>query len=189
MSDDVRIRKVPSLMGRTLRLRNADEGDASFILALRTNERKAAHLSTTAPSLERQIEWLRQYATSSNQAYFIIENSERMSLGTVRLYDAQGNSFCWGSWILMDGAPAQAAIESALMVYVYALDHLGFERSHFQVRKRNERVWAFHERFGAQRVGEDENEYEYVISNESIRSSLERYSRYLPQMTVTGPLT
>ena len=73
-----------------------------------------------------------------------------------------------------------AAIESALMVYAYALDTLGFLSAYFQVNKDNKRVWMFHEHFGATRVSENDVEYEYIITNEAIRQSMHRYIRYLP---------
>lgn len=98
----------------------------------------------------------------------------------MRLYDPQGDSFCWGSWILKDGAPSSAAIESALIVYAYAIDHLGFRCSHFDVRKGNESVWRFHERFGARRVGETDLDYFYEIGPDEISAATHRYRKYLP---------
>lgn len=176
-----RIRKAARIEGKTLVFRDATPADARFILSLRTDQRKARHLSRTAPELDRQREWLKQYASRENEAYFIIEIRSGEPLGTVRLYDPQGESFCWGSWILKDGAPPHAAIESALMVYGYALDHLGFNAAHFDVRRGNERVWRFHERFGAQRTGETGDDYLYRIDRERIDTSRNRYRRYLPE--------
>jgi len=63
------------------------------------------------------------------------------------------------------------AIESALLVYHFALG-LGFECAHFDVRKANESVWKFHERFGALKSSETELDYFYRISNAAIRQSL-----------------
>lgn len=160
--------------------RDATVADAAFILGLRTDMRKARHLSTTSPDLAQQAAWLERYATATDQAYFIIEARDGKPLGTVRLYDPQDNSFCWGSWILKDGAPPQAAIESALMVYAYAIDHLGFQKAHFDVRKGNEHVWKFHERFGAKRTGESEQDYFYLLDAESAEASRKRYQKYLP---------
>ena len=71
-------------------------------------------------------------------------------------------------------------MESALMVYAYALDHLEFRNSHFEVRRGNERVWQFHERFGAKRVDENEVEYIYFLEFDEIRNSLGQYSKFLP---------
>lgn len=180
-ADQPRIQKAARIEGRTLVLRDAAPTDARFILSLRTDRRKARHLSRTAPELERQREWLQHYAGREDEAYFIIESRSGEPLGTVRLYDARGESFCWGSWILKDGAPPHAAIESALMVYGYALDHLGFNAAHFDVRRGNERVWHFHERFGAQRMGETGDDYLYRIDRERIDASRNRYLRYLPE--------
>lgn len=138
------------------------------------------HLSQVAPELSGQVAWLEDYVRKTDQAYFIIESQVGRALGTVRLYDAQGDSFCWGSWILKEDAPKLAAIESALMVYAYAIDHLGFTKSHFEVRKGNEGVWRFHERFGATRVGETEQDYLYCIQPDKISTARQHYKKYLP---------
>ena len=84
-----------------------------------------------------------------------------------------------GSWIIKEGSPSSYAIESAMIVYNYSF-LLGFQKAHFEVRKGNESVWKFHERFGAVRTGETEEDYLYKISNSSIKKSLKNYSRFLP---------
>ena len=110
---------------------------------------------------------------------FIICALDGRPVGTVRLYDQQGDSFCWGSWIKSDEAPSGFGIESALMVYEYGLA-LGFKRAHFEVRKGNSGVTAFHERFGAVVVSEDEENFYYEMSEAAIRNALAQYRRYLP---------
>ena len=177
----VQIRKARCIRGKTLVLRNANVADAAFILSLRTNPQKSRHLSKVSDDLDAQVTWLISYEERDTEAYFIIEDVHGIPLGTVRIYDAQDDSFCWGSWILLENAPSSAAIESALMVYAYALESLGFQHAHFQVQKANERVWRFHERFGAERIDENEEQYEYRLSNAAIKSSIDRYRRYLPQ--------
>jgi RimJ/RimL family protein N-acetyltransferase len=174
-----KIRKAALVRGETLVFRDACPSDAEFILSLRTDKNKSRFLSATKNDLDAQKVWLLQYGSAEDQAYFIIEFNDE-PIGTVRLYDAQQESFCWGSWILKDGRPRQAAMESALMVYAYAVNHLGFKGSHFDVRKGNERVWQFHERFGAQRIRETDLDYFYCLSEEAIRDSLLRYSKFLP---------
>jgi len=176
----LQIKKAASIRGKTLVLRNAVVTDASFILSLRTNPQKSRHLSKVSDDLNAQIAWLINYEERDTEAYFIIEDVHGIPLGTVRIYDAQGDSFCWGSWILLESAPTSAAIESALIVYAYAVESLGFQSAHFQVQKANERVWRFHERFGAVRTAANEDQYEYKLSNAAIKSSMERYRRYLP---------
>lgn len=176
----VGIRKANFIKGESLVLRNVVVADAAFILSLRTDPQKSRYLSEVSDDLDAQVAWIRGYEKRDTEAYFIIEDFHGVPLGTVRIYDARGESFCWGSWILLGGASSSAAIESALMVYTYAIESLGFLCAHFQVRKDNERVWKFHERFGAERTTENAMEYEYRLSNAAIEISINRYRRYLP---------
>lgn len=155
-----------------------------FVLSLRTDERKNQYLSKVSCELSDQVRWLEQYRERTGEAYFVIEDFNGEALGNVRLYDARGDSLCWGSWVLSDARPSTAAMESALMVYAYALDTLGFENAHFQVRIDNHKVCAFHERFGAQRVGKNDLEIEYSLAGAHIRDSMQRYARFLPNSIV-----
>lgn len=178
------LRKAQTVRGRSIVLRNVGDSDAAFIVTLRTDENRSRHLSETSAVLSNQLAWMHRYAARSDEAYFIVESLTGDSLGTVRLYDPRDDSFCWGSWVIKSDAPQATAIESALLVYAYALDKLGFTRAHFQVRKENERVWMFHERFGAVRVREHGDEYEYAISHDAIRAAMRRYARYLPERVI-----
>lgn len=173
------LRKATRVIGHHLVLRNAGPADAPFVHLLRTDRRKSQHLSATSEDLQEQVDWLTRYSQDDTQAYFIIEDRQGDPLGTVRLYDAQGASFCWGSWIIRDGTAPSHAYESALLVYHYAL-WLGFTAAHFDVRKANSTVWRFHERFGAVRRGETSRDYLYTIGLEAIKEALARYARYLP---------
>ncbi len=171
--------KPKAIIGHNLIFRDATINDAEFIVELRTHEKKSAHISKTSNDVKQQESWLEKYGKDCEQVYFIIQNKERDRVGTVRLYDIQDDSFCWGSWILKAGAPSSYAIESALLVYHFAIG-LGFERAHFDVRKGNESVWKFHERFGALKTSETNEDYLYSISLEAIEQSLKKYNKYLP---------
>ena len=177
------LQKASFVVGRTLVFRNTTLNDAEFILSLRMDETKSRFLNIVNADLSLQQTWLETYSKEHNQAYFIIEYQNE-PIGTIRLYDPQGLSFCWGSWILKNGSPSHAGIESALMVYSYALDNLGFRFAHFDVRKDNNRVWQFHERFGAERISETELDYLYSISYTSINESRNKYSKFLPNQVV-----
>jgi RimJ/RimL family protein N-acetyltransferase len=171
--------KPKSVTGNKLIFRNATIDDAEFILSLRTDEKKSKYLSSTSPDLLKQIDWLKKYENDSSQIYFIIENKNNEKVGTVRLYDQQNDSFCWGSWIKKDGAPSGFGIESALIVYHFAR-YLGFNKAHCDVRKENVRVCQFHERFGAVIVHQSEQDFYYTISAEAIENSLKKYGNFLP---------
>ena len=173
--------KPKCIIGNKLILRNVEVSDAEFILKLRLDSNKNKFLNSTSNDLEQQIQYLKTYEQDNNSVYFIIEDKEHGDIGTIRLYDPQENSFCWGSWILSQSAQNYAAIESALILYSFALDYLGFKKSHFDVRQENTKVWNFHERFGAKLINETEIDRFYEISETSISESLERYKKFLPQ--------
>lgn len=175
-----RIRKAPFVHGQHLLFRDAAEADAAFIHALRRDPVRARFLSAVPPDVEAQLAWLRGYATDDSQAYFVIEAAGGGRLGTVRLYDAQGESFSWGSWLLKAGLPSRHAIESALMVYHYGR-WLGFKGAHFEVRRGNTSVRRFHENFGASRVGERDDHLQYRLAPSALDGALRRYQRFLPQ--------
>jgi hypothetical protein len=177
------IKKATRIAGKTLVFRDVTVDDSDFILSLRLDFSKSKYLSPTSSDMSLQKKWLLDYENSTNQAYFVIEHSNQ-SIGVVRLYDARDSSFCWGSWILASNAPTHAAIESALIIYSYAINYLGFANSHFDVRKENDNVWRFHERFGAIRISEDDINYFYEIHKDSIKKSLQKYRKFLTEIEV-----
>lgn len=175
-----RLRKAAHVDGRHLRFQDASEGDAAFIHRLRTDPVRARFMSAVSAELADQVQWLRTYADDDSQAYFVIRDQHANEpLGTVRLYGALDDAFCWGSWMLLEDLPARVAIESALMVYAYAR-WLGFVSSYFEVKKDNRSVWRFHERFGARRVGERGDQYQYQLDAGAMTAALRKYQRFLP---------
>ncbi|PKH22570.1 GNAT family N-acetyltransferase [Enterobacterales bacterium CwR94] len=167
------------IIGNNISLRNVSTEDAEFIISLRTEGQKGRFISATSSDISAQIKWIDSYLTGSGQAYFIIEDKFSNKLGTIRMYDQNEDSFCWGSWVIKDGAPPQTAIESAMMLYTYALK-LGFNRAHFDVRKENLSVRRFHERFGAIMIKENDLDVFYEITKTSILNSMKKYHRFLP---------
>lgn len=159
-------------------MRLVEENDAKFILKLRLDGRYNQFLSDVNPDLQAQINWIREYKSDEKrkkQFYFIIERLDGTPCGTVRIYDFHQDSFCWGSWILNEDKTRSAAIESAFLVYEFGFDELGFVKSHFDVRKGNERVISFHRKMGAQQTGEDELNYYFEITKEAVNVVRDRF--------------
>jgi RimJ/RimL family protein N-acetyltransferase len=159
---------------KTVRLRLVEESDAEFILKLRTDKKYNKFLSPVTPDLEGQKQWIRRYKydeSEKKQFYFIIEKTDGTACGTVRVYDLKENSFCWGSWILNENKTKYAALESAFLVYRFGFNFLGYEKSHFDVRKENIRVIKFHEKMGAVKTGEDKKNFYFEISKESVKKA------------------
>ena len=163
--------KNNELIGKSINIRLVEEKDAEFITSLRVDPRYNTHLSQVDGDVEKQREWIRKYKSEEKlgkQYYFVIEDKNNVKCGTVRLYDFCGDSFCWGSWILNENKTRFSALESAFLVYEYAFKVLGFKKSHFDVRKENTKVIAFHKKMGAIFLGEDELNNYYEIYPDSV---------------------
>ena len=159
------------LKSKTIQMRLVDPSDAEFILKLRIDPRYNQFLSSVSPDIQAQKDWINKYKTEElerKQFYFIIERVDGVPCGTVRLYDFRGNSFCWGSWILNEDKTRYAAIESAFLVYEFGFENLGYQQSHFDVMKGNERVQSFHEKMGATKIKEDSDNFYYEITKEAV---------------------
>ncbi len=122
---------------------------------------------------------MQKYNSDKEQAYFLIQDSQLNMIGTVRIYDQKKDSFSWGSWILKKGIKSSYSVESALVVYAYALE-LGFNQAHFKVQKNNKSVCRFHERWGAVKSSESADEFFYVIKKNTILESAKKYLKLLP---------
>lgn len=159
------------LKSKTVSMRFVEESDAEFILSLRLDSRYNNFLSKVDANLDGQKSWIRQYKDDEReekQFYFIIERNDGTPCGTVRIYDIRSDSFCWGSWILNEDKTRYAALESAMLVYEFGFYRLNFNKSHFEVMKENNRVVNFHKKFGAVEIGEDENNFYFEITKESV---------------------
>jgi len=176
---------LEEITSKTIFFKLADIDDAEFILELRTNATYNKHLSITKASLMDQRHWLKDYKLrekDNKEYYFIIyrkDSNER--IGTVRLYDFIDNkkSFCWGSWILNERKTASSALESALLVYKVGFYSLGFEQSHFDVRKDNDKVIAFHKKMGAVETSKNDIDVFFNYTKEKFEERIVSFKKYL----------
>ncbi len=168
--------------GKKINLKTVESDDAEFIYELRRNEDKTKYLSKVSGTIESQKEWIINYKKreeNNQEFYFVIESKSEEKLGLVRMYDFQDDSFCWGSWLIKENSPKATAIESALQIYEFGFFKLGFKKSHFDVRKGNHKVIAFHKRFGAKKIDENELDYFFNFEKSDYEVTKKRYKRYL----------
>ena len=127
--------KSPSMDDKFLtHARFVEPEDAEFICKLRSNQQLNEYISASDPDVDPQRKWIEKY-------------KEREAVG---LYDFKGDSFSWGSWIILPSRPSGLVTYSAVMVYEMGFEALGFEQAHFDVRIGNNKVIDFHVRSGAQ---------------------------------------
>lgn len=159
------------LTSELISIRYVEESDAEFILSLRLDNRYNKYLSKVDSDINNQIAWIRNYKkdeANKLQFYFIIERNDGVPCGTVRIYDLREDSFCWGSWILNENKTKKAALSSALLVYQFGFNYLGFHKAHFDVMKENKGVISFHKRMGAKLISEDSENLYFEILKENI---------------------
>jgi hypothetical protein len=174
------ILKAKKIHGKTIYLRDITEDDAKFVFDLRTNPDKNRYLSATSNHLEDQVDWIINYKSKLDQAYFIICDKEDKKLGCIRMYDPVDDSYCWGSWLMVNGLGPLTAIESVLLIYAYG-KHLGFSEARFDVLQTNKHTWSFHEKFSsAVLVQQDDVDRSYVVSDETIDKLLTKYRGFVP---------
>ena len=173
------------IQGKNIILRTVSLEDAKFLYDLRKS--KGKFLSPTG-SFKKHQEFLKNYKIKEKRGeeyyFLIIDKHSKEKIGAVRMYDFTvkngKKSFCWGSWIIKDGAPTYAGIESALNIYETGFYNLGFDMCHFDVRKENEKVVKFHQRFGAKIVDEDSDNFYFEIYKKHYEAIKPKYKRYLP---------
>ena len=171
-----------NLISKTIKLRLIEEDDAEFVLSLRTDDKYNKFISSVSPDVEAQKKWIKSYKDdeiNKKQFYFIIERREGVRCGTVRVYDLNEKSFCCGSWILNEDKTRYAALESAVLVYDFGFNELGYSMSHFDVMKGNEKVISFHEKMGARRTGEDTENIFFIIDKENILDFKRKFAKIL----------
>jgi len=170
------------IYGKNITLRLIELSDLNFIFNMRQNKNKTKYLSDISEDIQVQKKWIEAYKDREKEAkeyYFIIESKQKEELGLVRIYDLQKDSFSWGSWLIKDDAPNNTGIESVLQIYEFAFYRLSYCKSHFEVRKDNLKVNAFHLRFGAVKTGEDNLNFYYEYTKTKYEKIREKYKRYL----------
>lgn len=163
-------------------LRLARPSDAAFILSLRLNETRNKFLSAVSDDVEAQARWLEGYVEREKaglERYYIILDKDDRDIGTIRLYDYRGDSFCQGSWVVVPDAPNYQAIETTVSIYEIGFGQLGFKRTHFEVKHVNERVIAFNVFFGARKTTSNEEFQQFEMTLEEYLAVRKRYVRFL----------
>ena len=165
----IRYTKYPKLY--SIGVREVSASDASYILKLRLDDSYSRYISKVSNEVSAQEQYIRKYLDnnihSRESFYFILTNTTtEKPCGTVRIYNFKGDTFEWGSWILDDNKTRYAAMETAILIYEFAFNTLGFSKSKFEVNKNNNKVVSYHRKSGAEIIGEDDINYFFQVEKE-----------------------
>jgi len=136
------------------RLRPIEIADAEFIVDVRTSDAgrsKFLHPISDDPELQRQ--WLAKYFERSGDYYWVVERRDTGTPeGLIGIYDLEPDTriAMWGRWIIKSGS--LAAVESALLIYKAAFEHLDLNAIYSIAITENKPVVSFHDSSGVPRV-------------------------------------
>ena len=154
-----------ALQGQYVNLRENRLSDAAFVIDLRCSP-KARFLNPTKNDTSLQEKYIANYLKKQDEWYFIIEDKNGKSLGTIRIYNVIGEQFEAGSWLMSDCANVAQSLEGEYLLKNYAYHVLGFNKNCFSVRKENKKVVNFHKVYGARIVKESEIDYFFELTRE-----------------------
>lgn len=161
--------------GKFVNLRLVTVDDAEFVLSLRCNDKKAKYLHKTECDVKKQKNYIENCLSKDNERYFIIVNKRQEPIGTYRIYDLKEDSFCIGSWLMVDGCSPMEMMEGDYLVRKYGFENLKYDKIHFDVRKGNKKVIRYHKMMGARQVGETELDYLFECTKEDYLKRIKRF--------------
>lgn len=138
-----------TIEGHGYRLRPITDSDAAFVVELRSDPELTRFLPPITASVENQLAWLAGYYQREGDYYFIVERSDNQAAeGVISVYDVDPatGSAEWGRWILKPGS--LAAVESALLIYQCAFEHLKLQTLYSRTMAENAKVVSFHDSCG-----------------------------------------
>lgn len=162
-------------------VRYVEEGDAQFILDLRTSPKHSRFLSATDNDLNKQIDWIREYKKREaleNEYYFVFSMSHH-PYAVSRIYNIRDKYCTGGSWACEEGTDMRLSVLSSIISRDIIFEHLQLEEDHFEVRKKNRQVQKLHELLGAVKIGEDEIEIKYILKKDVYFSNRDKVLRMI----------
>lgn len=170
---------MDKIIGKNIALRLVEIEDAEFIINLRKSREK--FLSQGTQKLEDQQNWLKQYKVREQlrqEFYFIIEHANK-NVGALRIYDLKPDSFCWGSWAIINNSPTNCGIESFLLILDFGFKKLNYSNCHFDVLKNNHKLVKFHKSTGAKVYKEDEKHLYFKLDLATFEKIQNKYQKFL----------
>jgi len=148
---DLKIEKY-GLIARFVR-----EGDAEFIIKLRTDPLLSRFIHATDSDVEKQKEWIRGYKERERRGedYYFIFFKDNEPVGLNRIYSIHGTTFTTGSWLFDPNSPFECSIAASIMIRELAFEEMGLELEdgYDGVHVDNKQVYKFNKMIGLKETG------------------------------------
>ncbi len=157
--------------GKDFYLKPVEDTDAEFLYSLRSNSELCRYISPISGTVEEQKNWIRNYKIRefrNQEYYFKVVNKNNEDQGFVRLYhlDNDKKEVTFGSFLMKPGHDSKAAIEAMILAVNVAFYYLKVNKVLLDVRVKNERAKNFYNRFGYQKIDENELDEFYELTKE-----------------------
>lgn len=168
------------LQGKYVNLRIVKEDDAEFTLQLRLNPKKSQYfLNKIDNDVEKQRSWIKKVLEKEDEYFFIIEDKAGNPLGTCSVYNIKSDTSTGGRWCMKDGVSPEAVLEGDILLKSYIFETLKHQSNFFDVIKNNKQVLRYHRSWGAEQIGEDENEIFFVMKKDVFERNKDNFLRML----------
>lgn len=164
-----------------LYVRLVNEGDAEFILQLRTNSKLCRYIHETEINLEKQKEWIRDYKKREaiGTEYYFIYFYNSQPFGVNRIYNITQDSATSGSWICLPGYLPQQTVATSFILRDILFEYLLLNEDKFDVRINNLQVNKLNKLFGSEIVSQDESNYYWLLTKEQYYKNKNKIMRLL----------
>ncbi len=151
-----------------LHCRYVEEGDAEFIVKLRTDEKRRRFIHSTDSDVEKQIEWIREYKLreAKGEEYYFIYETDGKPIGVNRIYEIHRDHCTEGSWVCLPLEDSSKTIATSLIVRDIIFEILQFDYDCFDVRLGNVKVKKFHKISGASIESQNDVDYFFRLQKE-----------------------
>ncbi len=152
-----------------LKARFVTEGDAQFIVDIRTDDSLSKYIHSTDNDLQKQIDWIRSYKQreAEGKEYYFIFYVGDTPYGVERIYNIKEGSYEHGSLVFKKESPFGASIKADIITREIGFNLLGKQVNFFDVSKGNNGVIEYHLKYRPDVIGEDEESYHYSLSKEN----------------------
>ena len=160
-------------------VRLVNEGDAQFIVDLRTNPSLSKFIHETSTDVSAQVEWIRNYKQreKAKEEYYFFFSKNQIPAGVIRITDIHPEYASMGSWLCSPNNDPETSVATLLIARDILFEVLDIEKDVFNVDRGNKHVARLHKQMGARVVAENERGYQYELTkNDYIKNRNNIYS-------------
>ena len=162
-----------------IHVRLVREGDAEFIVKLRTNGKLSQYIHKTDSNIAKQLEWIRAYKQreAEGKEYYFIFSYQDKNVGVARIYDIESNRFTSGSWLASSNMIGIGVLCDIISREI-AFELYPESNNYFDVRKGNKNVIRYHQSYHPLQYKEDDENVYFSLS----RLNFEKYKQLYLRM-------